>query len=196
MLLGGWVAPVVLINFFVKFVSAYLKCSTITYSSLLKTWVLICNICQCSIFNAPVWVGCSCCIDLLLCNIRVNCSAHLSNPRYAVHLQEKFGWSTPTTEIIAWKSLSVGIKRIAREVLVTKVCNDIMPTSVSLKKRRYQSNEQCCLCTRQKTRDHIIRCPDATRTKRRIQYINQLRKRLEYLETDYGLVGTLCTAIT
>jgi len=42
----------------------------------------------------------------------------------------------------------------------------------------------------------MIRCLDRSRAKRRLQYINQLRKRLEYLVTDDGITNTLCTTIT
>ena len=81
-------------------------------------------------------------------------------------------------------------------MLATKVCNDIMPTAVSLKKMKYQSNDQCCLCNQLETRDDMIRCLDRSRTKWRLQYINRIRTRLIYLETDKGVTNALCTAIT
>ena len=117
-------------------------------------------------------------------------------PRYVFHLQNKFGWSNATAEIIAWKSLSIGIRRIRREVLTTKVCNDLMPTAASLKKRKYQFNDQCCLCGREETRDHMIRCTDETRLKWRRKYIGLIRQRMEHLETDYGLKEMFCNAVT
>ena len=116
-------------------------------------------------------------------------------PRYVFYLQNKFGWSNATAEIIAWKSLSIGIRRTRREVLTTKVCNDLMPTATSLKKRKYQFNDQCCLCGREETRDHMIRCKDETRLKWRRKYIRLIRQRMEHLETDFGLKEMFCNAV-
>jgi len=42
----------------------------------------------------------------------------------------------------------------------------------------------------------MIRFLDRSRAKWRIQYIQQLRNQLDYLETDAGVTNTLCTAIT
>ena len=50
-------------------------------------------------------------------------------PRYIGHLQEKFCWSDSVASIIAWKSLALAIERIDRGVLLTKVCNDILPSA-------------------------------------------------------------------
>ena len=67
--------------------------------------------------------------------------------------------------------------------------------SITQEEEMPQSNGQCCLCNRQETQDHIIQCPEATRAKCRLQYINQLQKSHKYLETDYGLINTFCNAI-
>ena len=93
-------------------------------------------------------------------NIRHQLQRAFTEPRYIAHLQDKFEWSNATTELIAWKSFSVGLKRIAREVLATKACNDIMPTAATLKIMKYQTNDRCSLCNRFETRDHMIRCLD------------------------------------
>ena len=42
----------------------------------------------------------------------------------------------------------------------------------------------------------MIRCPDKSRAKWRLQDIKQLRTRLGYLKTDEGLTNALCTALT
>ena len=65
MLLCWWVAPVVLIHFFVIFVSAYFKCSNshnLLFQKLACLFVIFVSVA----FNAHVWVGCPCCIGLLL----------------------------------------------------------------------------------------------------------------------------------
>ena len=50
-------------------------------------------------------------------------------PRYIGHLQEKFSWSDSVVSIIAWKALALAIERIDRGVLLTKICNDILPNA-------------------------------------------------------------------
>lgn len=57
-----------------------------------------------------------------------------TEPRYIYYLQGANGWSESTIWSIAWKSLSLGITRINRPVIVTKICNRILPTAVNLKK--------------------------------------------------------------
>ena len=45
-------------------------------------------------------------------------------PNYMAKLQEKFEWNESTIQSISWNSLRIAIKRIARTVLTTKICND------------------------------------------------------------------------
>ena len=116
-------------------------------------------------------------------------------PQYIRHLQYKFQWSDDTIEAIAWKCLALAIQRIRRNVLITKVCNDLLPTSVTLYKMKYQHHDTCILCKQRETRDHLLRCQAPTRTKWRRQYIKALQHKLDSLETDFALGETLCTTI-
>jgi hypothetical protein len=50
-------------------------------------------------------------------------------PEYIEYLQYKFGWSNETITGIAWKCLKLAIQRINRDVLLTKICNDLLPTA-------------------------------------------------------------------
>jgi predicted ATPase len=112
------------------------------------------------------------------------------------YLQYRFGWPNETTEIIAWKFLSLAIiQQINRDVLITKVYNDLLPTADTLCKMRYQNHDTCILCHQHETRDHIIRCTAPLRIKWRQQYIGALRKRLETIETEFALGETLSTSI-
>jgi hypothetical protein len=77
-------------------------------------------------------------------------------PKYIQYLQYRFSWSNATIEIIAWKCLSLAIQRIDRDVLITKVCNNLLPAAKTLYKMRYQHHDTCILCHNQETRDHII----------------------------------------
>ena len=116
-------------------------------------------------------------------------------PQYIQHLQYKFQWSDSTTEVIAWKCLSLAIQRIGRNVLITKVCNDLLPTSATLQKMKYQNHDTCILCKQRETRDHLLRCQAPTRIKWRRQYVKALQHKLDKLETEFALGETLCTTI-
>jgi len=116
-------------------------------------------------------------------------------PEYMQYLQYRFGWSDTTISSIAWKSFKLAVNRIRRDVLITKVCNDLLPTAEALCKRKYQSHDKCVLCQRQETRNHIIRCTSPSRIKTRTQLLGALRRRLDYLETEFAITETLCTAI-
>jgi hypothetical protein len=50
-------------------------------------------------------------------------------PTYIQHLQYKFGWSDKIVTSIVWKSLGLTIPRINRDVILTKICNDLLPTA-------------------------------------------------------------------
>jgi hypothetical protein len=77
-------------------------------------------------------------------------------PEYIQYLQYRFEWPNETIEIISWKFLSLAIQRINQDVLITKVCNDFLPTADTLCKMKYQHHDTCILCHQHKTIDHII----------------------------------------
>jgi hypothetical protein len=93
-------------------------------------------------------------------------------PEYIQYLQYRFEWPNETIEIISWKCLSLAIQQINRDVLITKVCNDLLPTATTLCKMKYQHHDTSILCHQQETRDHIIRCTAPSRIKWRTNYIN------------------------
>jgi hypothetical protein len=118
-------------------------------------------------------------------------------PAYIQYLQYRFEWSDWTIQTIAWKCLSLAIQRIHRDVLVTKVCSKLLPTADTLLyRRRYQNHNTCIMCQHCKTFEHMIRCESPTRIKWRIQFMCALRKRLEYLETEFSIGDTLCTSLS
>jgi hypothetical protein len=116
-------------------------------------------------------------------------------PEYIQYLQYRFEWPNETIEIISWKCMSLAIQRINRDVLITKVCNDLLPTAKTLCRMKYQHHDTCILYHQQETRDHIIRCTAPSRIKWRQQYICALRKSLDTIETEFALQETLSTAI-
>ena len=117
-------------------------------------------------------------------------------PAYIQYLQYRFEWPDSTIQIIAWKCLSLAIQRIRRDVLITKVCNELLPTADTLYRRKYQNHNTCILCNDCETIEHMLRCESPTRIKWRIQFMCSLRKRLEYLETEFSIGETLCTSIS
>ena len=119
-----------------------------------------------------------------------------TEPAYIGHLQDKFGWSTSTTTAIAWKSLSCGIRRMGRHCLVTKICNDLLPTASTLHRWKYQNHDTCCLCGQTETREHLYLCSHPSRIKWKIRYMTALRACLIHLQTKPGLIDTLCSSIT
>ena len=50
------------------------------------------------------------------------------------YIQQKNDWEDNTIQDIAWKSLSLAAQQIHNPVLLTKVCNDILPTASTLQK--------------------------------------------------------------
>ena len=97
-----------------------------------------------------------------------------TEPRYIEYLQEKNGWSDNTVQVIAWKSLSLGITRINCPVIVSKICNRILPTAVNLKKWNWQAYDSCSLCKQKETMEHMIQCPDPSQNEWQIKYISKL----------------------
>jgi hypothetical protein len=116
-------------------------------------------------------------------------------PEYIQYLQYKFQWSNEVIEIVSWKCLSLAIQRINRDVLITKICNDLLPTADTLCRMKYQHHDTCVLCNNHETRDHMIRCTAKSRIKWRNQYLNAIRKKLNSLETEYAITEALCSAI-
>ena len=52
------------------------------------------------------------------------------------------------------------------------------------------------LCGKEETTDHMILCDHNSRLKLRRRYINTLRARLQRVNTNAGLLDTLCSAIS
>jgi hypothetical protein len=115
--------------------------------------------------------------------------------KYIQYVQCRFSWPNDIIEVIAWKCLSLAIQRIDRDVLITKVCNDLLPTADTLCRTRYQYHDTCILCHNHETRDRIIRCTAPSRVRWRQLYICALRKRMDTMETEFALKETLSTAI-
>ena len=60
-----------------------------------------------------------------------------TEPRYIGYLQYRFRWSDETVQSIAWKSLSLAINRINNPLIMTKICNALLPTATTLKRWKW-----------------------------------------------------------
>ena len=70
-------------------------------------------------------------------NVRHQLIKAYAEPKYMRHLQQKHKWNNKTVHSIAWKCLNLGLKRIDREVVLVKICNDLLPTATTLHKWKY-----------------------------------------------------------
>jgi hypothetical protein len=77
-------------------------------------------------------------------------------PAYIQYLQYQFEWPDSTIQILAWKCLSLAIQRIRRDVLTTKVCNELLPTADTLYRRKYQNHNTCIQCNECETIEHML----------------------------------------
>ena len=70
-------------------------------------------------------------------NIQHHLIKAYSEPKYIRYLQQKNKWNNKTVNSIAWKCLNLGLKRIDREVVLVKICNDLLPTATTLLKWKW-----------------------------------------------------------
>ena len=75
---------------------------------------------------------------------------HTSNQWFLGYLQQKNEWEDNTIIDIAWKFLSLVAQQINKSILLTKVCNNILPTASTLQKWSYQDTDECVLCHQHK----------------------------------------------
>ena len=115
---------------------------------------------------------------------------------YLDHLQLKFDWADDVVDLIAWKSLSIALRRIHRECLCTKICNDLLPTASVQYHQKQQGHDTCSLCGKEETTEHMILCTHPSRLKLRRRYIKSIRTRLKHVHTKPGLIDAFCSAIT
>ena len=116
-------------------------------------------------------------------------------PKYMEYLQYKFGWSNDTITGIVWKCLKLATQRINRDVLLTKICNDLLPTATVLRKRKYPNSDKCVMCNKQETRDHMMICEAQSQIKWRRSCMSAIRKQMDKMGTESELKVMISTAI-
>ena len=86
-------------------------------------------------FNARVLPIPSCPAQLVIAGIDVTSNDRMllirafTEPRYLDYLQRCFDWDDTVVDTIAWKALSISLRRIERACLCTKICNDLLPAA-------------------------------------------------------------------
>ena len=79
--------------------------------------------------------------------------------------------------------------------MLTKICNDILPTHAKLFKEQQHSNDKCTLCGNSETSVHLIQCKAESRTKWQRQLMTKLWKKFDKHKTDHKLKETMCMVI-
>ena len=69
---------------------------------------------------------------IITSNIRHHLIKAYAEPKYMRYLQRKNKWNRKTVQSIAWKCLNLGLRRLDREVVLVKICNDLLPTATTL----------------------------------------------------------------
>ena len=111
-------------------------------------------------------------------------------------IQTKEKWDDDTAASIAWKSLSIAITRIDRNVVITKVCNGILPTMKVLNKLKQSSSKKCPLCLQTESQEHMLRCNDASRLKLRRTLVKNLGIEMKKKRTGHALTDHLRSVAT
>ena len=111
-------------------------------------------------------------------------------------IQAKEKWDDDTAASIAWTSTSLAIKRIDRNVVITKVCNGILPTMKALHKMKQSSIMNCPLCPRTETQEHMLRCNDSSRLNLRRTLVKNLSIEMKKKQTRHALIDHVCSVTT
>ena len=148
---------------------------------------------------APVLPSCPAMISIRGISVTSNIFKQLvrayTEPRYMGYLQTKHNWTDSTVQSIVWKSLSLAIDRIDRNVLLTKVCNNILPTFHQLYRFGMHNSNKCPLCDADETMQHMIQCEHLSRTSWRCGLIKALRTKMTATNTTFSLLDTFVSAI-
>ena len=91
--------------------------------------------------------------------------------------------------------MTLALQRINRDVVLTKICNDILPTHTKLFKEQQHNDDKCTLCGNSETSVYLIQCKAESRTKWQRQLMTKLWKKLNKHKTDHKLKETLCMVI-
>ena len=67
-------------------------------------------------------------------NIRHHLIKVYTESIYIQCLQDRYKWTDKTVQLIVWKCFNLGLKRIDKEVLLVKICNNLLLKATTLQK--------------------------------------------------------------
>ena len=109
---------------------------------------------------------------------------------------EKFHWGEDAIQMIAWKCLSLAIRRIDRQVVLVKLLHGLLATASRMHRFNQQAHAQCHLCKEEEDIDHILRCSAPPRQKWRQKLCNNIFKTLKKFSIPYEVGAVFCEVIT
>ena len=101
-----------------------------------------------------------------------------TEPRYAAYLMQRFDWRDSVFGSISWESFRTAMRRIRQDTVLTKICNDILPTNKRLWQIGFSTTDRCCCCDEIETFDHILTCDGESRLKWRHGFTCGLHKKM------------------
>ena len=119
-----------------------------------------------------------------------------NKPAFIQKLKDKNNWQDHIIDNIEWRCLTIAINRIQRPVLTTKCCNNLLPTALSLYKRKYQDNNKYVLCGAHETGEYLIHCNHHSRIQCRRRFIRTIRIRLTAMNIDDAFAEVIANCIT
>jgi hypothetical protein len=98
-------------------------------------------------------------------------------PPYMEYLKKRNHWSSECLATIDWTAYNQAVSRFSSQrVQITKLCNDLLPTSRWANRYDSLTSEHCLHCGEPEDRDHLVRCTFEPRLKWRKELLTQLRK--------------------
>ena len=111
-------------------------------------------------------------------------------------IQSNEKWDDDTAASISWQSTSLVVKRIDREVVITKACHGILPTMQVLHKMKQSSIKKCPICLHTESQEHMLLCNNVLQKKLRRTLVKNLRIEMKKKRTGHALIDHLCSVAT
>ena len=140
-------------------------------------------------------------LDLPCGTITYKVNREIKYARSAPILKAKYcklyKWNLATLETIDWEAHRLASNRHHKQrVTLTKHINNIVPVGVIVNHYHPKYPRSCPSCQAHwETCDHLYTCPDPERAKWRTTFLQELRKKMEALNTHPGLQDLLLTSM-
>jgi hypothetical protein len=120
-----------------------------------------------------------------------------SVPQYLTYVVSRFKWSPSVAATIGWTAYTQTINRFRtqRVQIITKLCNNLLPTARWANRYQSLTTEHCIHCGKIEDRDHIIQCSHEPRNTWRKSLLSKLRKAHASDMSDHYLSNILVNAL-